>query len=98
MLSRMMIRLISAEVDGKFIIDHCQLPKNGVPKEKSGIRSAFHRENGKSYWELFIPANELPDVKFKKGSVMGISAMINNRMKTASGPGTATCTIWGIPS
>ena len=31
------------------------------------------------------PAGELPDVQFKKGSVFGICAMINNRMKTKSG-------------
>ena len=79
------MELISAEVDGKIAVEHCQLPKNGVPKEKSGIRAAFHREDGKSCWELFIPANELPDVKFEKGSVMGVAAMINNRMKTDSG-------------
>ena len=79
------MELIAAESDGKFGVKHCRLPKRGVPAEKSKIRMAYHRENGKSYWELFIPADELPDVQFKKGTVMGAAVMINNRMKTAEG-------------
>ena len=79
------MELITAEVDGKFKVFHCYVPKRGVPREKSGIRTAYHRENGKSYWELFIPAKELPDVQFRKGYVLGACAMINNRMKNKSG-------------
>ena len=80
-----MMELIAAEIEGKFKIIHCRTPKRGVKPADSKIRIAYHRENGKSYWELFVPAAELPDVKFEKGSVLGVSAMINNRMKTPSG-------------
>ena len=79
------MELIAAEIDGKFKVCYCKIPKRGVPAEKSKIRTAYHRENGKSYWELFIPADELPDVKFQKGTVIGAAAMINNRMKNKSG-------------
>ena len=79
------LELIAAEIEGKFKVIHCLTPKRGVKAENSQIRVAYHHENGISYWELFIPATELPDVKFEKGSVLGVSAMINNRMKTPSG-------------
>ena len=79
------MELIAAEEKGQFKIIHCQIPKHGVTAQNSKIRMAFHREHGKSYWELFIPTNELPDVQFKKGYVLGVCAMINNRMKKKSG-------------
>ena len=77
--------LVAEEENRKFNIIHTDTPKYGVPAKDSRIKMEYHRENGKSYWELFIPANELPDVKFKKGTVFGISVMINNRMKNKSG-------------
>jgi len=48
------LELIAVEVSGKFKVFHCEIPKHGVPAENSKIRMAYHRESGKSCWELFI--------------------------------------------
>lgn len=71
--------------EGEPEIHHSAIPEHGVPAEQSGTRLAVKHEKGRTLYECFIPARELPDMKFRNGSVIGACLMVNNVLKTDGG-------------
>lgn len=76
--------VVLSQREGKAEIHHSAVPEHGVPAERSGTGLAVKHEKGRTLYECFIPARELPGVEFRNGSVIGACLMVNNILKAGS--------------
>ena len=71
------LEFILSEGNGKAELEICTHPENW---NNHGIRYAMIHKNGRTMYEVFLPARSLPGLAMKPESVLGICVMVNNRV------------------
>ena len=71
------LEFILSEGNGKAGVEICTRP---VHWSGEGMRYAMIHKNGRTMYEVFLPARSLPGIVLKPGNTLGMCVMVNNRV------------------